>query len=656
MGIVGMDDRVLPAVDTAGLLQNMEWDNTGAWQTVGGTQDITTFSAGAITQLCWFNPRGGQRWLVAERRVDAQTSEIVYADWQSTGGNRGRAVRILTRRRLDSVQLGTQFREYNGWLYMLSPLDGLVRWNGFRTAQVGFVRQASAPRVAGPDQGFDKRDKSGSVWVLGTASVPTSERGVGPKPSGSDVRWLYGYAITTINDLGQESPPSTVVYASGTNPTADGSKRLVRVLLPRQKRGIRGVRLWRTRNVAGLSTPGSAVEMTLLEEFGSSAPCEYIDSTPDQELGVRMLNRDATGTTPFGARAMAFWASICWLGGMPDDTCTLAYSTPLLVEQFPAINRLPIGTSATGPIVALMPMMRGLLVFKTGGIYLVKMDASTGIPRVETLTEREGCAAPQAIEQVPGVGVLFLSTAGPRLLVGSLNDEQPTTVVPTGLPIASFWRRKVGPNLLGSRSMYDPERGEVWFAVPEGGDPDPVNGVVFHTATRQWSVRTGWNIGAMVHYRGRTFLGSWSTSGIHVLTRAVRTRFGASATGVIATAPLVAPDAQHLHRIEIRCIAYGSANTDLIDVATRTDKRAWTDQQLGKTTNRAKEDREKWGTALWSTSSSWTEYELDELPASIRAEVGRYYEARLTVGARARILDVAFLLGDTAGPAPRERA
>lgn len=665
----GMDDRLLPDAGTALLLSNVEWDNEGAWQTMAGTFDVTTFTTGAITGLYMFNPRGNQRWLLAERRVNAETSEIVYVDWLSTGVNRGRAVQITTRRRLDSVQLGTQFAEYNGWVYFLSPVDSLVRWNGFRLAPVGFTTLPPAPRVVGPLQGFDTYDKSDYDygfadvfhWHSGSPSK-VFQRGVGEFPSGSAPEFLYGYATTEINDAGQESPPSVVVFASGQNATTTG-KRILRLLMPRRRKGIRGVRLWRTKNIAGQTTPGQAVTLYLCEEFGHGEPFDWIDARPDAELG-RQLDPDQFGRIPPGARAMAFWQGTCWLGGMPDTPTVLRYSTALYVEQFPEINTLPVGGASTGPIVALVPFLRGLAVFKEGGVYVVKGNPVDGF-HVETVTEREGCAAPQAVENVPGVGLFFLSSTGPKLLVGTLSDEQPTQVVPVGAPISQFWRRKVGRNLRGSRSVYDPERREVWFAVPETGNPDPVNGLVYHVGIGKWSVRQSWPIGAMHHHRGDTFLGSWSGSlgsygsipGIHLLTRGSRLRLGggANVSATIHANPLMVSESTRAMHLEIRGVPWGTANSNRIDVYTRVDKLPYVQQALNQTWQAAREDRPKWGTALWSATELWTDQDLGFMPFSIETEVGLLHEIRLGLNAREKIVDLILTLSDKGGSRPPER-
>ncbi|HEY6866249.1 MAG TPA: hypothetical protein VI792_03265 [Candidatus Eisenbacteria bacterium] len=652
--VKGMDDGLLAQPDTAALLRDVELDNTGAWQAVPGTQDITTFSSSPVTALTVFNPRGGQRWWVVERKSTEEVSQIAYADFLSTGGARGRAVQITTRRRLDSVQLGTQFLEHGGWLYMLSPLDALIRWNGFFTGPVGFARPAPPPRVVGPDQGFDFVDKAGGNPAYATFNIKT-QRGVGPTPNGSDVNWLYGYALTVVNNLGQESPPSPIVYVSGTNENAAGKgKKVVRVMTPRQDSGIRGVRLWRTINIKGSATPDNNVNLQLLAEFGSGAPVEYIDTASDAELGV-LLDPDQTGPVPQGARAMAFWGGGMWLGGHDDGT-RVAYSAPGKVEQFPAINFIPVGTSATGRIVALVPMLRGLAVFKTGGVYVIKGDYSSGF-HVETVSEIEGCAAPAAVVHVPGTGVFFLAGSGPRLLVGSLNDEQPTSVQIVGREILKFWRRRVAPVLWGARAVYDPERKEVWFAVPEGGDPDPRSGIVCHIGSGAWSVRQGWNVGAFCHYRGRTYLTSWAAAGIHVLTRAVRTKFGTAIAPYVRTNLIVFdPDPKHVHTVQFRLVAYGQSADDKLSLSTRTDGTTAVAQQQGWPTLRTMIDAPLWGVATWDPTAVWSDYEMELFPLSVQVPMARFLELTATFGPRFRMIDVAVVVGSTDGPQQRERS
>ena len=647
VALTGMDDRLKPAEGSCAYIHDMERDAEGVWQPVAGTLDITTFGPGTegVTALHWFNPRGGQRWLLAERRFDAESSRIVYADWWAGG-----ATVIAERRRLDSVQLGTQFIDFGRWCYILSPVDGLIRWNGFETWPAGFTTPPAPPLVAGPGQGFTEVDRAAKDYNTVGGITAELRRGVGPFASSSaaDESWLYGYAVTLVNDLGQESPPSAIVWAVGANVDPDG-RYLVRLSLARPPANARGVRWWRTTNLAGITTPAGGADLYLLHESPACGPVDLIDHKSDGELGP-LLDRDQLGPTPVGARALVFWNSTAWAGGMPDNPTRMQYSSPLYVEQWPTENYLEIGSAQTGGIVAGAETGRGLVVFKEGGVYIIRGNPAAGF-HVEAVDESVGTESPLAVVNVPSVGLLFLARSGPHAVVSSGNLDVPLRVVPLGGPIARWWRRKVGSNLRGARAVYDPVRGEVWFAVPEGGDPDPRVGIVLHVATGAWSVREDWPIGAMTHYRGRTFVSSWGNPGIHVLTRASRTKFDEAIAPQLHFAARFDVE-RHVHRVEVELVPWGEVST--VAVETRGDSASWTEQVAARPLVHPKHDRPAWGTALWDAAATWSDFELSHVAVSVREHFARLFETRLLLG-RSRVVSAALVVGDTTGPSVRER-
>lgn len=644
--LTGMDDRAAPAENTALLLRNVELSADGWWRQVGGTFNITQVETLNVSALHWFNPRGNVRWLVVESEIDEETSSIAYIDWTRTGANRGTPTTITTRRRLASAQLGTQFLEYGRWLYLLSPLDALVRWDGARLMPAGFTRPPSPPLAASEDQGVTFYDRAWGTYGVSFGDN-TLQRGVGAYSTTTDPQpFKYGYAVTEINDLFQESPPSSIAWVGGENA---GVRMCNQVQIARAREGIIGRRLWRTQNLWDVDGSTIGVPLYLLAEFGHGGPITYADHAPDGELGPE-LDLDNTGVMPPGARAMAFWQGMAWLGGMPDDPTTVRHSAALFPEQWPAINTLPVGSARTGAIVAFLPLPRGLAVFKTGGVYLIKGNPVEGF-RVETVDEHHGCDAPQALVFVPGVGAMFLNHAGPHVLIGTLDDEQPSRVVPMAAGLRSYWRRRVGSNLRASRAVFDVERGEVWFAVPESGDPHPKNGLVFHIHSGEWSIRQNWEIGAFAYYRGRTFLGSWHDSGVYVLTHARRARFGDSITSAIHSNPPPMAEAHRVHRAELVALASGGA----VQVEARVDKAPTLTDQGSVRLLPSRFDLPRWDdSTVWDGGATWADLERVRVPVSLTIETGVETEVRLTLG-RFALSALILYPGDPVGPQIRSR-
>lgn len=668
----GIDDHVIPADGTAKSVVDLQWNVEGYWEACWGALEVTAFTvgSGAISSLHWFNPRPNQRWLITERRIDGDTSRISYVTWPA-----GTPTTILDRRRLDSNDQGTQFLDIGRWVYMLSPVDGITRWDGYKVYPVGFTAAAPPPRVSGPEQDFDHFDKAGIPF--GSFGDSPFQRGVGEQPvDPTGAHWVYGYAATIVNDLGQESPLSPIIYIAGVNvlrvdPAEDG-RHMIRLQYPRCANHIRAVRIWRTQNMVGVEGPSAGATVYLHSEWTTAAGFDYLDLKGDMELGIA-FDPDGTGQIPVGARAMAHWQGRMWLAGMPDASSRLAFSSPLFQEQFPDVNYLPIGSSRTGPIVALHAVPHGLLVFKTGGVYMVKGDGFTGY-RVETIDETKGTASPRGIQTVPSVGTFFLDpSSGPQVVIGSLENDQPTKVLPIGAGIRKLWRQQVGLQLEQVVSAYDPARDEVWWQVPEGGDPRQKLGIVLHTLTMQWSTRRDWAIGAMEFYDGRLWIGSWDDDehpGVFLVTAGVRTRFGENIVGVYTTNPLRLPDDEQFQFawVEGVGLALGRPTWSL---STRSDRAPEQTAQAEHDPHSLHHthDREIWGTGRWGIGGGdpkfgdyrdddppWTDYEVTRFPVSVRVPFAHEHQIRIS-SRRIRIayLDLVIPTHQAVKPKPLER-
>jgi hypothetical protein len=159
-----MDERIAPEKGSAERVTNMVYDPEGYWQTAPGilsvTRDVSQggppaygpFAAGsgAIVSMAWFQPRPNQRFLVVERESAESSSIISNANVQD-----GSLIDITTVKRLGSQDVGTTFVELGRWLYMFSPLNAPVRWDGHYLAPVGFSGPGASLYAEGSDQGFD---------------------------------------------------------------------------------------------------------------------------------------------------------------------------------------------------------------------------------------------------------------------------------------------------------------------------------------------------------------------------------------------------------------------------------------------------------------------------------------------------------------------
>jgi hypothetical protein len=491
-------------------IEDMERTPEGVWRSVPGLLGIEgdfpsvldwgdDFTVDSMSALVWFEPAANQRFLVYEG-IDADDASVARLcwvwRWESTGDPGGHQL-IATRRRAASRAAPSTFLQIRGWLYHLNGLEHPIRWDGRVTHPVGWTGPAPAPRVAGTSEGFEHFDAAG--WD-GTGDFAHDEqRGVGTTPASGTNRWLYACAVTVENDLGQESPMSPIAWAHGENSALNG-RAGIRWWVPRMPTQARRVTLWRSVNLQGV-TEADNPTMYKLATFPFAGQFDYLDLHPDQELGIAH-DPDATGAVPLGVRVAEFWKERLWLA-VKDR---LHFSAPLFHEVFPFGNQITIGSSSSGDITAIKAIPAGLCVFKTRGVYLVKWDGLNS-PVVETIDESEGTVAPRAVEYIPGIGLVFLASSGPKVLRGILEADATTAIVPLK-GIRKTWGRLVAGNAIETAwVVHRPEAEEVWFHVPLLGEVFPTTGFVYHYGDGgTWSLRPRWYVNAVARYRGTVWM------------------------------------------------------------------------------------------------------------------------------------------------------
>jgi len=609
-------------------VKNLEYDPEGYWSKIGGTQKVgTAWTAanGVVFGVHWFNPRPNQRWLVYERYVDDETSELGYIAMP------GYALTSITERRLMvSVGARPQYIERGRWLYHINGVDTPARWDGEKFYPMGWTGPAGSPSVVGGTEAGASLivDHVAANWS--DAPERNTQRGLGSWPTDQDETWRYGWVITWLNDLGMESPPSQMVFASGANLEIGGDASAfhqgrsgARLSIPPGPDWARGVRIYRTVNLEGIDD-GGQLDVFFVDEFATAHAFEYIDMTPDVELG-HLLDQDSLGPVPLGVSAMAFWHGATWVA--VDGT--LHYSHPLLYEQFPIGNKINVGSMASGRITGLAAIDRGLVVFKRHGTYLVKGDPVQGY-RVETLSDEVGCPAPRTIVQVHGVGTFFLSEQGPYVIQGNLEDDQPTRLTPLIGGIRKTWSKYVGRSVLAtSWAVHNPTTMEVWFHVPRGGDARPMLGLVFHYQLKQWSFRPDWSFACGTFYHGMYWLGSHdtssdSTSGIFAVTRGATTLLGSTLTGTYETGH-IQPSLQRttVDRVHLKVLG---GKGRISNLEYRNDRQHSYQDQLTdlRIQEHQEDDAHKWNEGLWGSAYLWVDDEFVVMPFHLHGQTHAY--------------------------------
>lgn len=503
-------------------IENMERTPDGVWKTMPGATSVRS-AGGAVMAMSWFQPRPHQRWLVFEEVLGEATSRIRYVTWDGLGG----ATTITTRSRVPGRPAQSTFLTSGRWLYHFNGLDHPIRWDGSRVVPVGFRGQIPQPIVLGSSSGFEDPTyfAAGGVPDVAGADLGTTpvvdvpdQRGVGELgTSTEDAPWRYAYGVTLENDLGQESHMSALSFAQGVNEDSLGLRmvRLQTAALPAQ---VQRVHLWRSTNL--YDSTAALPDMYRLASFDAAGGFDFADHTPDGELGELHVP-NSSGPVPAGVRTAAVHHECLWVA-----VDNVVYRSGLRqFEAFPPGQRYSVGGSGAGAVVALHTVPRGLAVLCTRGVFLIKGNPLDGY-RVEAVSERVEAVGPRAMAFVDGFGLVILTTAGPMVLSGVLEDDQPTRLTP--LPgIRRTWRRLVNTtSLFNAIAVHRPEVDEVWFHVPRLGETRPSLGLVMHyggDGRMGWSRREGWDLSVGVSYLGRTWLGSWgldgATPGLWLLTR-----------------------------------------------------------------------------------------------------------------------------------------
>lgn len=649
----GMNDGFAPPPGTAQLIEDMTWDERGYWRNAPGYTLMSNLgSAPEILTMTWFTQHGGRRrWLIFETNNGDDRASLYYLDY-GQGGGFG-AINTSRRRVPTSGSSPTQYLQVGDRLYYIDGINPPTVWDGEVERQVGFAQAPTPPLVSSRDSGWLMSDIAGMVPGVPDRAPNELQRGVGPYPTGAtgDIvqQWRKGYAVTLINERGQESPPSPVAWCSAVNEndgtsgiTSAPGRVLARLRLERAPPGIVAVRLWATYNVHEAQVATGNYDLYFHSELPPHR-CHITDTKPDEELGPFILNQAELGPFPLGARLLEVWRGSMWVAGMPGYSGRVQYSHPGLVEQFPVLNYIETGAPQAGSVTALKATANALYVFCERGIFAIKGNHTTGF-RIETVSLSDGTRAPNSVIDLPGVGLAFLSSRGIRAIYGAREEEgYPASIVRLADPLTRTFREQIGKqNLERTQAVIDPIRQEAWWQVPDGGSAALDLGVVYHYAKDAWTLRKGYPVGCFAEIDGHVWFGSndTSASGIYVLTDGAN-KGGTALSAVWQHNPIQMPQRSSLSKLVL--VVLGNWST--VQVEARPDlKDRWsvesdTDRTLKDTEVDNADHRPLWNTATWSTDLDelWSDYDLVKVPIGLEIEAALVHQFRLT-GAGLRLV------------------
>lgn len=614
IALLGVNNKLYPPVGSASEIVNMV-HRAGAWAPAPGAVSVFT-TAARVVSMGWFSTHNGQAVMLVEYGAPGAAGTIGWVHWPT-----GTIIAIAADRRIVDVPTSrTSYIQAGNWVYAFSAYNAPIRWNGRRKAPVGFDRAPPPPTVSHQNgRIFDAAYGVPTFAIVGGVSSEF-QRGVGTRVPAVVIglsTWKYGYRCTWINDLGMESPPSEMVWLEWKQIAAvfpEEYARKVSILVQNAAAPghVQAVRVWRTVDMYNADVVGSEVPCYLLKELGPMAARIWVDDHPDNELGM-LLDPTQLGPVPRRIRCVVQWAGRAWCWTNTDGR--LRYSASLFIEQWPEDAWVPVG--GAGPGITLHPTGNMLVAFKERGVFVVT-EAEDGSFRTSTLSEQVGCACPDAVE-VPGVGVVFLSDAGPCLI--TLSNGAPALVRFEGEILERLWARVNTSALIAGCASIHRRENEAWFHVPTKGDNTANLGIILHYPSGYWSSREDYvnttGVTCMLETRdnhANLFFGS--AGGVSHASRGYTPPactyklgpmdFGARSTIMHAVLRVV-QEGKHVAKV--------TQYVNRAVPATHETQNVYTlDPERGEPNY---EGPPLWGTALWGTALTWE----DVTPVLVRVDL-----------------------------------
>lgn len=657
-GLGGVNERWTPEMQAAARFEDARRDPRGGWTRCGGYRaildpvedpkdggEIPAFTGtGVVNSMHWSAVHnGGIQYLIWE-----MGGKLVYFN----GSTKSWEVLKTDRYTTSQPWQRTQYVSVGNNTWILNGENQPLRFDGERVHPAGFASAPTSPSCRGIVEGF----------VAGTSYANLGLGNANTYDDSGDGEYVY--VRTEVNEFGTESPPSPVSNAvrwreqplgevttpDGIMPDPLGTKYFVEVDVPAADgRDTVASRIYRCRNaVEGTLNYGTT--FYFVREVRTSARVKFIDIVPDSAMGSKM---DPTqfGPWPRGAKYAVFWQNTMWVAGMAEYPNRLAYSGPLQLENFPGNNFFNVGDGRGGEITGLYAAKNALIVFMRRGIYVVFGNARDGF-YLRDYAKEDGSEAPNAICEIPGVGVMFVSRAGVKVIpLGEAALEIPAArPQPLGNELQDTWRHRVNHGALmnACARVYHHDE-EVWLLVPIDGQPDNRLACIYHYGRGRgdWTFRPNMPFSCMVEsgdHRGHLFLGSHDDTnhpGVHVYSPGWADKDGDAIEFVYETVPMDFGIGRYesfsVKTLQLFVLGYGHKDAR---VDYYKDRRATPDNAVQKRRDQQDPTYEipVWGATRWSATETW--YRHRPLPLRFDPNVTcREFAFRMTPEGRVQILD-----------------
>ena len=324
-------------------------------------------------------------------------------------------------------------------------------------------------------------------WGLGFSRNDTGSRGN---------KALYGYKVSFISDTGSESPLSpigTVTWELEAN-TA-GFQYCVALRLPRGPEGTVGRRIYRTGNYSN-DVDNPLPDYAYVDDAKNNIEELFFDPYASNTRGY--AEPGAAASVPFPApraRFAATYKNCLFLDGGMVEPDILFFSNPDKIDQYGADDFIRLQGDGGG-ITGLFGHYTSLVVMRESGIDVVEGDYNNGFVAT-TVSNQVACRSAQAVDAVPGLGVVFLAQDGIYALSGGLQGGSRFELIRLSDPIEDYIRRLTPDCTSRAVAKYSPKDKAIHFYVAVDGNDRPNVGLVYHVEKQGWSIREGFPVGAV---------------------------------------------------------------------------------------------------------------------------------------------------------------
>lgn len=624
-GWKGSDERYTVEPDRALRLQDVEWDERGGWERASGTAKIlrdvqgsNPFAGqGKVNSLFWFTRHGvAQQFLLFE--LD---NKLVMFNGSNNGFDTLKSDRYTT----DTPWQRTQYAAIGDNVWILNGVNEAIRFDGRTCHKAGFDGPAPPLVVEGFSDGFVWGTRYKNLG-LGYEGVPDRELIPGVQINPGEMAYgTYAYVLTEVNEYGTESQPSAVfasvewqVQPSAMTTATIQPRWFTKVRIPEATNsGVVRRRLWRTRNLFGTGEIANPTFYLCADDLGGTQSIVHVDGLPDDSLGEELVPT-RMGSFPIGAKYMAVFKGHAFYAGMTADPGKVVYSGPADIESVPLQNYFYLGDASAGEVTGMREFRNTLVVFKRRGIFMIMSDGQGGFQQ-KTVSRRHGCAAPNSIREVPGLGLVFVDDNGVWAFSGSLQEaDDPASVKRIDVDLADTWKWKVNTSaLMNAWADVHHRKHKYMLSIPYGGVPDNKMVLSYEYRVGAWVFEPNLNAACMTvtnDHRGYFFIGSNDDTGhpgVHHYGNGYATKDGVAIEAKIESGWFDLDGVyQHFTPVQIdaRILEYGNGS---LTTLTYKDRRATAINVGGQSATMKDHEyngnpRPVWGTATWTSSAAWS--------------------------------------------------